>query len=221
MLKIEKAVLPSPKQWEIIIEGTRNPMNSWHLMDSYATHIEDVETTQTADFEFFMGDNDHKTLCNLAKGGSVHGKYRRMIPVFLTINAPMYWWKQMDRYRIGVEMNSCSTMHKIHANEFKLDDFSHDHLVWEAKDFLETLIGYLNHCRKNFLETKDKLWWWQMIQLLPTSYNQKRTVMLNYEVLHTIYRDRRNHKLNEWHTLCDWIKELPYAELITMEKEYD
>ncbi len=222
MLKIEKTVLPSPKQWEIIIEGTRNPMNSWHLMDSYATHIEDAETLETADFEFFMGDADHKLMTSLAKGGAVHAKYRRMIPVFVTINAPMYWWKEMDRYRVGVEVNSCSTMHKIHAKEFTLDDFSHEHLVSSGFDsihLLQNIINVLNYARHQFVETKDKDWWWQMIQLLPTSYNQKRTVMLNYEVLCNIYHSRKNHKLTEWHTFCDWIRELPYSELITGEEK--
>lgn len=225
MLKIEKTVLPSPEQWGIIIEGMRNPMNSWDKSDSYKTHIEDHETLECADFQFFLGESDHKLMTSLAKGGAVHAKYRRMIPVYLTINAPLYWWKEFDTYKVGTVANSCSTMHKIHAKEFTLDDFSCEHLIGSAvgldlyppKQELNNTIYTLNKCRKLFLETKEKVWWWQMIQLLPTSYNQKRTVMLNYEVLHNIYHSRKNHKLDEWHTFCDWIRELPYSELITME----
>lgn len=209
MLKIEKTVLPSIEQWEIIIEGMRNPMNSWDRMDSRILEYPDEE------YEFSMGHNDHKLMMNLASKGSVHAKYRRMIPVFATINAPLYWWKEFDTYKVGTVSNSCSTMHKIHDKEFTLDDFSHDHLVWGAKDFLNTVIGYLNFCRENYLESKDKKWWWQMIQLLPSSYNQRRTVMLNYEVLSNIYHSRKDHKLDEWHVFCDWINTLPYSDIIT------
>lgn len=219
MLTIEKTVLPSPEQWGIVIEGMRNPMNSWDMSDSYKTHIEDPETLECADFEFFLGEADHDLMVRLAKGGAVHAKYRRMIPVFVTINAPMYWWKEMDRYRVGVEMNSCSTMHKIHAKEFSLSDFSTDYITEISVRILHQTIEYLNECRIAFLETKNKEYWWQLIQLLPSSYNQKRTVMLNYEVLCNIYRSRKNHKLDEWHTLCDWIRELPYRELITGEEK--
>lgn len=223
MLKIEKTVLPSPDQWEIIIEGMRNPMNSWNKSDSYKTHIEDHETLECADFEFFLGENDHQLMTSLANGGAVHAKYRRMIPVFLTINAPLYWWKEFDTYKVGTVANSCSTMHKIQAKEFTMDDFSHEHLITNAQTYngyipnriLWAVIDTLNEFRKLFLETKSKLYWWQMIQLLPTSYNQKRTVMLNYEVLVNIYHSRKNHKLDEWHTFCDWIRQLPYSELIT------
>lgn len=215
MLKIEKTVLPSPEQWEIIIEGMRNPMNSWDKSDSYKTHIEDPETLETADFEFFVGEADHDLMESLAKGGAVHAKYRRMIPVFLTINAPLYWWKEFDTYKIGTVANSCSTMHKIHSKEFTMDDFSREHLEGWWKAELVRTITLLNEARKDFLITHDKELWWQMIQLLPSSYNQKRTVMLNYEVLCNIYHSRKNHKLDEWHTFCDWIKTLPYSELIT------
>lgn len=215
MLKIEKAVLPSPEQWGIIIEGMRNPMNSWHLSDSYKTHIEDPETLECADFEFFLGDKDHDLMTRLGNGGPVHGKYRRMIPVFLTINAPLYWWKEFDTYKVGTVCNSCSTMHKIQAKEFTLDDFSHEHLGKFEKGVLKYIIDALNWARSMFISTKDKNFWWQLIQLLPTSYNQKRTVMLNYEVLTNIYHSRKNHKLDEWHTFCDWIRDLPYSELIT------
>ena len=228
MLKIEKTVLPSPEQWEIIIEGMRNPMNSWDKSDSYKTHVCDTETMQEADFEFFVGDADHNLMMSLAKGGAVHAKYRRMIPVFLTINAPLYWWKEFDTYKVGTVANSCSTMHKIHSKEFTLDDFSHEHLTsfeqdgelcLDWLDDLEALIDALNLARGIYLLRKDKKYWWQMIQLLPSSYNQKRTIMLNYEVLVNIYHSRKNHKLTEWNTFCDWIRELPYSELIT--GEYD
>ena len=217
MLKIEKTVLPSPEQWEIIIEGMRNPMNSWDKSDSHKTHIEDVETLETADYEFFLGENDRNLMVSLAKGGAVHAKYRRMIPVFLTINAPLYWWKEFDTYKVGTVANSCSTMHKIHSKEFTIDDFSRDHLNEKSMHILNITVEYLNAVRDAFLFTKDKNYWWQMIQLLPTSYNQKRTVMLNYEVLVNIYHSRKNHKLDEWRDFCDWIETLPYSELITGE----
>ena len=200
MLKIEKTVLPSLEQWEIIIEGMRNPKNSWDKMDSN---------------EYLIGENDHKLMMGLAKGGPVHAKYRRMIPVFLTINAPLYWWKEFDTYKVGTVANSCSTMHKIQAKEFTINDFSAEYLFDDYAEALFTVIDSLNDARNLFLETKDKYFWWQMIQLLPTSYNQKRTVMLNYEVLVNIYHSRKNHRLDEWHTFCDWIEKLPYSELIT------
>lgn len=231
MLKIEKFVTMSPEQWDIVIEGMRNPKNSWDRIDSYATHIEDPETLETAPFEFFVGENDMKLMEGLAKGGPVHAKYRRMMPVWVTINAPLYWWKEFDTYKIGTVANSCSTMHKIHAKEFELDDFSTDHMRARTMMRLMGDIAELNFWRDIYLnggmvdingtiaevyEPKDKGAWWQMIQLLGTNYNQKRTVMLNYEVLHNIYESRKNHKLDEWHVFCDWIKELPYSELITM-----
>ena len=225
MLKIEKTVLPSPEQWEIIIEGMRNPKNSWDKSDSFKTHIEDHETQATADFEHFLGENDLDLMRRLAAGGSVHAKYRRMIPVYVTINAPLYWWKEFDTYKVGTVANSCSTMHKIHAKEFTIDDFSHEHLDIRTSKELQNIVKILNDYRNLYVnynaddfEIKGcpsrKLLWWQMIQLLPTSYNQKRTVMLNYEVLVNIYRWRRDHKLDEWHTFCDWIEQLPYSELI-------
>lgn len=233
MLTIEKTVLPSPEQWEIIIEGMRNPMNSWDKSDSFKTHIEDPETLETADFEHFLGDNDLCRMRKLAAGGSVHAKYRRMIPVYVTINAPLYWWKEFDTYKVGTVCNSCSTMHKIADKEFERDDFSHEHIrnFYRPNDngdcecialfdtVFNHIISALNHARELYLKTKDKCYWWQMIQLLPSSYNQKRTVMLNYEVLVNIYRWRRDHKLDEWHTFCDWIKSLPYSELITGERK--
>ena len=228
MLRIERTVLPSPEQWEMVIEGMRNPMNSWHLSDSAicegADGFEDCTISITGvcprheDFHhdiFCLGENDHKLMMGLASGGAVHAKYRRMIPVFLTIDAPLYWWKEFDTYKVGTVANSCSTMHKIHAKPFTIDDFSHEHLAKFERGVLCYLIDALNWARERFLETKDKDFWWQMIQLLPSSYNQKRTVMLNYEVLVNIYHSRRHHKLDEWHTFCDWIEQLPYSELIT------
>ena len=233
MLSIEKTVLPSPEQWEIIIEGMRNPMNSWEKSDSYKTRIKDHETLETDDFELFMGEADLGLMKRLANGGAVHAKYRRMIPVFLTINAPLYWWKEFDTYKVGTVANSCSTMHKIQAKEFTMSDFSTEHLYWagnggvdsivECADnhwltvtgVMELVISTLNLFRERYLKTNNKDDWWQMIQLLPSSYNQKRTIMLNYEVLVNIYHSRKNHRLDEWHVFCDWIRGLPYSELIT------
>ena len=236
MLTIEKTVLPSPEQWDIIIEGMRNPMNSWEMSDSTiclgVDGFEDCTMSITGtcprheDFRydiFCMGEKDHKLMTSLAKGGPVHAKYRRMIPVFLTVNAPLYWWKEFDTYKVGTVCNSCSTMHKIHSKEFTMDDFSHEHLITNAQTYngyipnsiLWVVIDTLNEFRKLFLETKNKVYWWQMIQLLPSSYNQTRTIMLNYEVLVNIYHSRKNHKLDEWHVFCDWIESLPYSELIT------
>jgi hypothetical protein len=166
-------------------------------------------------------------MMNLAHGGPVHAKYRRMITVYLDITAPLYWWKEFDTYKVGTVANSCSTMHKIHAKEFELSDFSHEHLLPSSKNILEQTIRTLNACRDLYLgydgfkdefgEADKKEYWWQMIQLLPTSYNQKRTVMLNYEVLAAMYESRKNHKLDEWRTFCRWIEMLPYSELIIME----
>lgn len=220
MLKIEKTVLPSPEQWEIIIEGMRNPMNSWDKMDSAYEWIEDPSPINPNDpgMMFVIGENDHSLMTKLAKGGPVHAKYRRMIPVFVTITAPLYWWKEFDTYKVGTVCNSCSTMHKIHAKEFTLDDFSCEKLEGQYRSIMEyPIIPILNLARECFIESGEKFFWEQMIQLLPTSYNQKRTIMLNYEVLVGIYEYRRNHKLDEWHTFCDWIKTLPYSEIITGE----
>lgn len=209
MLTIERTVLPSPDQWDIIIEGMRNPMNSWDKSDSMCAY----------DGEFLLGENDHQLMTSLANGGAVHAKYRRMIPVYLTINAPLYWWKEFDTYKVGTVANSCSTMHKIHSKEFTLDDFSIDDFYMDdcgldLKDMFINAVADCEMLRKKFLETGNKQYWKGLIQLLPTSYNQKRTIMLNYEVLVNIYHSRKNHKLDEWHTFCDWIRGLPYSELI-------
>lgn len=228
MLKIEKFVAPSPEQWEIVMEGMRNPMNSWDRMDSYITNVEDYETLETGNSKFIMGDNDYDLAKRLRDGGSVHAKYRRMIPVFVTVTAPLYWWKEFDTYKVGTVANSCSTMHKIHEKEFTIEDFSCEHLkdsfgeshdCFSPLDILYDVIIMLNICREDYLKSKSKDDWDQMIQLLPSSYNQKRTVMLNYEVLANIYQSRKDHKLDEWHTFCHWIEELPYSELITGYEE--
>ena len=233
MLKIEKFVLPSPEQWEIVMEGMRNPMNSWDRMDSYITNVEDYETLETGNSKFIMGDNDYDLAKRLRNGGSVHAKYRRMIPIFVTIMAPLYWWKEFDTYKVGTVANSCSTMHKIHEKEFTLEDFSCEYLIKESIGELQNVIDKINYFRDKFINWKKsdffidndqqlvdrEVIWRQMIQLLPSSYNQKRTVMLNYEVLANIYESRKDHKLDEWHTFCHWIDELPYSELITGYEE--
>ena len=271
MIKIENVEVVG---WEHAIRGMRNPKNSWERSDSGC--CADLECTECSlyskeesccDHEgyFILGNNDHKLASDLAAGGPVHAKYRRMIVVYLDITAPLYWWKEFDTYKVGTVANSCSTMHKIHEKEFTLEDFSCEHLldgfnhnderdvpyldfsplrdesaVYPPRGILECVtIPMLNLCREKFLETKDKKYWWQMIQLLPSSYNQKRTVMLNYEVLANIYKFRKNHKLDEWclhetpieHRernkdftsglwgFCDWIESLPYSELITGKTE--
>jgi hypothetical protein len=230
-IKIENVVLPSPAQWEAIIRGTRNAKNSWDRSDSYITRIEDPETLETADFEFFMGDDDLDLMTRLANGGPVHAKYRRTIPLWVDVTAPLYWWKEADTYKVGTTANSCSTMHKIHSRAFRLEDFSHEHLIGRALITLNRTIDDLNYYRDlynnggvdidtgEYHEPKDKDIWWQMIQELPSSYNQKRTLFMPYETLVGMYKYRKNHKLDEWREFCDWIKTLPYSELITGEFE--
>ena len=203
MLTINTLVLPSPEQWEIIIDGMRNPMNSWEKSDS-----------RCYGYDFDIGDADLNLMRRLSSAGTDHAKFRRMIPVFITITAPLYWWKEFDTYKVGTTANSCSTMHKIHTKEFTLDDFSIDDYT---EIYLANVVADCETLRRKYLETNDKRYWRGLIQLLPSSYNQRRTVALNYEVLTNIYRSRRNHKLTEWHTLCDAIKNLPYSEIITGE----
>ena len=230
MLKVENTVTPSPEQWTAVIRGMRNPMNSWDKSDSGLTlmNSNDVEFGYEPNREYIMGNNDHELMMKLSQAGSDHAKFRRMIPVYVDVIAPLYWWKEFDTYKVGTVANSCSTMHKIHDKEFTLDDFSHEHLTFFEHDGelcrdwlgdLEDLIDDLNFARGLYLLHKDKKYWWQMIQLLPSSYNQRRTVMLNYEVLANIYKARRNHKLIEWHTFCEWIEKLPYSEIIIGESE--
>lgn len=229
-IKFENVVLASLEQMKFIIEGMRNPMNSWEKSDSYAGH----EYMGTGNEYFKLGGNDHSLMQRLSNAGTEHRKYMRMMPVYVRITAPLYWWKEFDTYKVGTVTNSCSTMHKIAAKEFTLEDFSCEHLgvfipaekndgvedyknLWIAS--LEETIDYLNVARTFYnRETDPKIkkdYWWQLIQLLPSSYNQTRNVMMNYEVLANIYRQRKNHKLDEWREFCKWIESLPYSELIT------
>lgn len=233
MIKLENVVLASPEQMAFIIQGMRNPMNSWEKSDSDTDpdfySLENIE----------IGSADHSLMQRLSDAGTEHRKYMRMMPVYVRITAPLYWWKEFDTYKIGTVANSCSTMHKIAEKEFTLEDFSCEHLgvfipaekndgvedyqnLWIAA--LEETIDYLNVARTFYnRETDPKLkkdYWWQMIQILPSSYNQTRNVMLNYEVLANIYRQRKNHKLDEWREFCKWIASLPYSELI-VDQEVD
>lgn len=201
MITIEKQSIYGLEE---AIRGMRNPMNSWDRSDSDADSV---------------GENDHTLMMQLAKAGRVHAKYRRMIVVYADVTAPLYWWKEFDTYKVGTVANSCSTMHKIHSKSFTIDDFSNEHLKGASVAVLKETIAVLNDYREIFLDTKDKNAWWQMIQLLPSSYNQKRTIMLNYEVLNNIYYSPRwNHKLDEWVDFCKWIKKLPYSEIILGEE---
>lgn len=241
MIKIENHEVLG---WEHAIRGMRNPMNSWDKSDSkhgcqYGCCDDGIDCPEWyecygSNAELIIGANDLDLMTRLRNAGTDHRKFMRMLTVYVDITAPLYWWKEFDTYKVGTVANSCSTMHKIHAKEFTLDDFSHEHLYgiddypmllnFNDKELkfkssslgcLEIIVGLLNHYRDKFLETKDKEYWWQMIQLLPSSYNQKRTVMLNYEVLANMYHSRKNHKLDEWHDLCHWIESLPYSQLIT------
>lgn len=251
MLKIENVLLPSTDIFSAVIRGVRNPMNSWDKSDSDFTSEWAKEMDISS--EFHVGSKDYDLMKRLSCAGRSDRKYLRMIPVYLDVTAPLYWWKEFDTYKVGTVANSCSTMHKITSKAFTMDDFSHDHLagidlngrtlaendliafgndpsyVYSSIGVLECVIRALNFNRQRYLETKTKPmkeeakraplmkhYWWQMIQLLPSSYNQKRTVMLNYEVLANIYHSRRHHKLDEWHVFCDWIEELPYSELIVL-----
>ena len=249
MIKIENVVLASPEQMEFIIEGMRNPMNSWENSDSYpgydcsscgkierdgfCSKVSPERAHCQNYYGFELGNYDHSLMQRLSNAGTEHRKYMRMMPVYVRITAPLYWWKEFDTYKVGTVANSCSTMHKIAEKEFTLEDFSCEHLgvfipaekndgvedyknLWIAS--LEETIDYLNVARTFYnRETDPKLkkdYWWQLIQLLPSSYNQTRNVMLNYEVLANIYRQRKNHKLDEWREFCKWIASLPYSELI-------
>lgn len=207
MIKIENTQVSG---WEAAIRGMRNPMNSWDKSDTKY-----VVTTSGRRPE--IGENDLKLAKSLIKPGSDHRKFLRYITVTADITAPLYWWKEFDTYKVGTVANSCSTMHKIAAKPFELDDFSHDQLTVFAKEsILGFIIVELNGYREDYLRTKEKRSWWQMIQLLPSSYNQRRTVQLNYEVLRNMYRARKEHKLDEWRDFCAWADQLPYGELINM-----
>ena len=223
MIKIENYEVVG---WDHVIRGMRNPMNSWDRSDSgFCDIIGDNFGDIIKPENYRVGPNDHDLMQRLASGGSDDRKFMRMITVYLDVTAPLYWWKEFDTYKVGTVANSCSTMHKIHAKEFTLEDFSCEHLTEPAISILKNTIEALNQARDLYLgydgfkhqwgDWEKKHYWWQMIQLLPSSYNQKRTVMLNYEVLKNIYHARKNHKLDEWHYFCDWIDSLPYSELIT------
>lgn len=239
MIKLEHTVLPSPEQMQFVIEGMRNPMNSWSKSDSgyrcvhYCKELCNVECTGDdlcqQNREYKLGYNDHTLMLKLAKSGTDHRKYMRMMPVYVRITAPLYWWKEFDTYKIGTVSNSCSTMHKITEKEFVIDDFSCEHLDEDAYELLQETINILNkygdiynnggiieqtYSEQKVFMPKSKDIWYQMIQLIPTSYNQTRNIMLNYEVLSNIYKSRKNHKLNEWQDFCKWIETIPMHELI-------
>jgi hypothetical protein len=227
MIKIENVEIYG---WETAIRGMRNPMNSHDKSDSHLCPcaadcdrdcpmvMNDDEPAKDCDpekYRFCIGENDFKLMQTLSAAGRDHGKFMRMITVTADITAPLYWYKEYDTYKVGTVANSCSTMHKIADKEFTLDDFSHEYLNEKSLYMLNDTIQYLNAVREAFIETKDKHYWWQMIQLLPSSYNQRRTVQLNYAVLKNIYHARKGHKLDEWNQFCQWIEGLPYSELIT------
>ena len=225
MIKIENVEVVG---WEHAIRGMRNPKNSWQKSDSYTCyatggcHCEEENYINGVCHGVTLGENDHSLMMTLRNAGTDHRKFMRMITVYADVIAPLYWWKEFDTYRVGVEKNSCSTMHKIHAKEFTMEDFSTEHLSEHSKAYFKELIDLLNFYRADFNNPEadgdpknKKFYWWQMIQLLPTSYNQKRTVMLNYEVLANIYKSRKDHKLDCWRDFCSWIETLPYHELIT------
>ena len=231
MIKLEHTVLPSPEQMQFIIEGMRNPMNSWYKSDSDITRVcEEGGKLILANTlnSFSLGDADKNLMQKLAKAGTDHRKFMRMMPVYVRITAPLYWWKEFDTYKVGTVANSCSTMHKIHEKEFTLEDFSRDHMTSYSPIILEDTIKALNELREfylnwgytNYATRKVNEWnnkkdiWWQMIQLLPSSYNQTRNVMMNYEVLANMYHSMKNHKLDEWREFCKWIETLPYSYLI-------
>lgn len=223
--------------FEAAIRGMRNPMNSWNQSDSHVCAcadgyldcpmvLNDDEPAKECDpdkYNFCVGEKDFCLMKKLAAAGTDHGKFLRMITVAADITAPLYWYKEYDTYKVGTVANSCSTMHKIHAKEFTLEDFSYEHLLNHAETYngyvpiaiLKSVIGALNEFRELYLKTKNKAYWWQLIQLLPSSYNQRRTVQLNYAVLKNIYHARKGHKLDEWNQFCQWIEGLPYSELIT------
>ena len=228
MIKLENTVTPSGVQWRAIIRGMRNPLNSWDKSDSKMVNAvmknrQICPGVEALDYEpcdpyFSIGPNDHKLMMKLRNAGSDHRKFMRMIVVYVDITAPLYWWKEFDTYKIGTVANSCSTMHKIHARDLTLSDFSTDHLDKRGENLTQSVIDAINLHREGYvMATGDKEEWYKMIQLLPTSYNQKRTVMMNYEVLANIYKSRKSHKLDEWREFCKWIETLPYSELITGE----
>lgn len=219
--------------WEAAIRGMRNPHNSWDKSDSKYLRTEDGHIIAS---RYEIGPNDHDLMMRLVKAGTDHRKFMRMIVVYVDITAPLYWYKELETYKVGTVSNSCSTMHSIHKKPFFVDDFSCEDILdscdrplisarwqervdWSPYEVFCTIVGLLNRCREMYLETGEKIWWRQIIQFLPSNYNQRRTLMLNYEVLANIYRARRNHKLTEWREFCRWIESLPYSELITGEEK--
>lgn len=231
MIKLEHVVLASSEQMQFVIEGMRNAKNSWEKSDSIVGtyYGKDFEGNDIIDNDSFsLGYNDRDLMQQLSNAGTDHRKYMRMMPVYARITAPLYWWKEFDQYKVGTVSNSCSTMHKIADKEFTKEDFSCEHLdllnIAPSYDVnfnypLVTAIKYLNSAREKFIKTKDKAYWWQMIQSLPSSYNQTRNVMMNYEVLANMYHSRKNHKLDEWREFCKWIEKLPLSDLITHNAE--
>lgn len=224
MIKLERT---SVMNMDNAIRGARNPMNSWDRMDSDWEFVEDPSIINPNDeVKFVLGPNDLALARKLVKAGSDHRKFLRQIFVSVDITAPLYWWKEMDTYKVATVANSCSTMHKLTHKKFDVDDFSHEHLDSFSMRQLEGLVEYLNKCRDNYLGDYGKIngqkdMWWQMIQLLPSSYNQLRTVTLNYETLLNQYRARKHHKLDEWHTYCNWVETLPYFKEICLDGEVD
>lgn len=232
MIKLEYTVESSPDQMMFVIEGMRNPMNSWEKSDSgvclkslpcHSCHENRNDCKKNIDSGYVLGENDHSLMQRLAKAGTDHRKFMRMMPVMVRITAPLYWWKEFDTYKVGTVANSCSTMHKIQAKEFTMDDFSCEHLMGGYLEQMRRIIDDLNNARKyftvgdQFFSPGNKRDWWQMIQLLPSSYNQTRNVMLNYEVLYNMYHARKNHKLDKWREFCKWIETLEFSFLITGE----
>lgn len=223
-IKIEDCIFASPEQIEFVIKGMRNPMNSWDKSDSGYGCDDNLCRGHCAFSpgwcgntpKYVVGENDKSLMQRLSKAGTDHRKFMRMMPVYVRITAPLYWWKEFDTYKVGTVANSCSTMHKIQEKEFTMDDFSCEHLSVVSLDYLKNIIEHLNFIRDVYNDDKsNKGAWWQMIQLLPSSYNQTRNVIINYEVLANIYKSRKDHKLDEWRNFCKWIETLPYSELIT------
>lgn len=220
MIKVTNIITPSYEQWMAAIKGMRNPMNSWDKIDSKENTCNNISCDNCSEIcsQIELGKNDYDLMKRLTLAGTEHSKFLRMLPVMMDITAPLYWWKEFDTYKIGTVANSCSTMHKIADKEFTLDDFSVENLYEDVIDSpFREIIDCLNFFRGLYIQNNDKDDWWQMIQLLPSSYNQKRTVFLNYAVLANMYHQRKGHKLDEWHDFCDMIEKFPYSEFITKD----
>ena len=220
MIKVTNIIVPSYEQWMAAIKGMRNPMNSWDKIDSKENTCNNISCDNCSEIcsQIELGKNDYDLMKRLTLAGTEHSKFLRMLPVMMDITAPLYWWKEFDTYKVGTVANSCSTMHKIADKEFTLDDFSVENLYEDVIDSpFREIIDCLNFFRGLYIQNNDKDDWWQMIQLLPSSYNQKRTVFLNYAVLANMYHQRKGHKLDEWHDFCDMIEKFPYSEFITKD----